>query len=97
MRTGTFAAAILNAAIFADLAHAKETKPTALDMEAQIETMESVVSECKGKFQDTLTTFYPQDIPNKALEDMSLIVCLDYANFIPRKQSLTLYILDTNS
>ena len=54
-------------------------------MEFTIEQTEKVVNECKGRFLDTLTMLEPLDQPGKALEDMVLHVCLDYAHFIPRK------------
>ena len=86
MRTSTFMAAMLGAAYIADPALAKKAaKPTVLDMEAIIERSESRTAECKGKFLDVLTTFHPMDQPGKALEDMAIHVCLDYAGFIPCK------------
>ena len=86
MRSSTFMAAMLGAAYIADPALAKkDPKPTVLDMEAMIEHAEAQTAECKGKFLDHLTTFHPMDQPGKALEDMSIQVCLDYAGFIPCK------------
>jgi len=71
-------AAMLGAAYIADPSLAKKAvKPTALDMEAQIEKAEANNAECKGKFLAALTAFHPMDDPGKALEDMTLNVCLE--------------------
>ena len=46
---------------------------------------EDVVDECKGRFKGTLGLLYPNDDPGRALDDLSIGICLDYASFLPRK------------
>ena len=85
---GSIAVAALAAASMVDSVWAKGNQSSVLDMEFTIEQTEKVVNECKGRFLDTLTMLEPMDQPGKALEDMVLHVCLDYAHFIPRKSTL---------
>ena len=88
MMKGSIAVAALAAATMVESAWAKKgSQGTVLDMEFAIEQTEKVTNECKGRFLDTLTMLEPMDQPGKALEDMVLNVCLDYAHFIPRKFS----------
>ena len=84
---GSIAVAALVAATMVESAWASKGKTNVLDMEFTIEQTEKVTNECKGRFLDTLTQLEPMDQPGKALEDMVLNVCLDYAHFIPRKFS----------
>ena len=85
MMKGSLAVAALVAATMVESAWASKGKTNVLDMEFTIEQTEKVTNECKGRFLDTLTQLEPMDQPGKALEDMVLHVCLDFAHFIPRK------------
>ena len=85
MMKGSIAVAALVAATMVESAWASKGKTNVLDMEFTIEQTEKVTNECKGRFLDTLTQLEPMDQPGKALEDMVLHVCLDFAHFIPRK------------
>ena len=51
--------------------------------EAQL--VDKAVDECKGEFARALSTFHPGDQPGKALDDLSINVCQDYAHFLPSK------------
>ena len=46
---------------------------------------ENVVNECKGRFETSLALLHPADDPGRAIDDLSINVCLDFAHFLPRK------------
>ena len=55
------------------------------DAAFQNQLMDTVVSDCKGRFLSTLPTLYPGGEPGRALDQMTIEVCLDFAHFLPRK------------
>ena len=51
----------------------------------QAQLMNTVVEDCKGRFAAALPILFPEDEPGRALDEMSVAVCLDYAHFLPCK------------
>ena len=43
----------------------------------QAQLMNTVVEDCKGRFVATLPILYPEDEPGRALDEMSVTVCLN--------------------
>ena len=55
------------------------------DAAVQNQLMDTVVEDCKGRFLSTLPTLYPEGEPGRALDQMTIEVCLDFAHFLPCK------------
>ncbi len=47
--------------------------------------MENVVNECKARYEASLAILLSEDDPGRALDELAITVCLDYASFLPCK------------
>ena len=69
------------------------TKLAAVSHAAQAETvqednshyMAKVIDECKGGYLNAISLLHPDDKPGQAFENLTINVCLQYADFLPRK------------
>ena len=59
--------------------------PVQTERMTNAQLLEKAVVDCKSEFSRALATFYPGDQPGKALDDLSINVCPDYSDFLPRK------------
>ena len=67
------------------MAHAAEIGEEEVNPQVADQLFENVVNECKGRFETSLALLHPADDPGRAIDDLSINVCLDFAHFLPRK------------